>query len=110
MGIVESEGRYRADWFLRFMGMEDFPRYRAGGRLESYRGDPPLSEEAFTVLQSAVKRAAANLEVIDQIRLARGGLWTLAQKARLIIALARLGLEGLAAAGAGERFVRVLAF
>ncbi len=108
MGLVESEGRYRADWFLRFMGLEEFPRYRTGGRLESYRGDPPLSEGAFSVMQSTVKRAAHNLEVIDAIRMERGGLWTVAAKARLIIALARLGLEGLAAAGAGERFVRVL--
>jgi hypothetical protein len=106
MCLVESEGRYRADWFLRFMGLEGFPRYREGGRLESYRGEPPLSDTAFIVLQSLMRRAAENLEVIDQIRLARGGLWTIAEKARLIIALARLGLEGLASPGAGERCAR----
>jgi hypothetical protein len=91
------------------MGLEGFPSYRAGGRLESYRGDPPLSDAAFAVLQSAVKRAADNLEVIDRIRLARGGLWTIAEKARLIVALARLGLEDLASPGAGARFALALA-
>jgi hypothetical protein len=109
MGIVESEGHYRADWFLRFMGLEDLARYREGGRLESYRGKPPLSDGAFTVLQSVVRRAAENLEVIDKIRLARGGLWTIGEKARLIIALARLGLEGLASPAAGARCEQSLA-
>jgi hypothetical protein len=61
-GIVAACGHYRADWFLRFLGLEDFPRYREGGRLENYRGNPPLSEEAFRVLQALVKAAAENLE------------------------------------------------
>lgn len=36
-GIVAAWGRYRADWFLRFVGLEDYPRYREGGRLQNYR-------------------------------------------------------------------------
>lgn len=65
MGIVAATGRYRADWFLRFMGLEGFPQYRAGGRLENYRGRPPLSDAAFSVLQSAVTQAAHALEEYD---------------------------------------------
>lgn len=42
-GIVVATGEYRADWFLRFLGLESFPQYRQGGRLENYRGQPPLS-------------------------------------------------------------------
>jgi Family of unknown function (DUF7005) len=65
-GIVAACGRYRADWFLRFVGLEDFPRYREGGRLENYRGQPPLSDAAFRVLQALVKAAAENLERLDR--------------------------------------------
>jgi len=50
-GITAACGRFRADWLLRFFGLESYPRYRAGGRLEHYRGDPPLSDAAFLVLQ-----------------------------------------------------------
>lgn len=64
-GIRAAAGRFRADWFLRFMGLEDFPAYRVGGRLENYRGDPPLSDAAFAVLRQAVARAAAALERSD---------------------------------------------
>ncbi len=62
MGIVSAIGKYRADWFLRFMGLEAYPHYRSGGRLENYRGNPPLSDEAFNILQTLVKNAAENLE------------------------------------------------
>ena len=37
-GLVAATGRFRADWFLRFIGLEEFPRYRPGGRLDLYRG------------------------------------------------------------------------
>jgi hypothetical protein len=61
-GIYAALGRFRADWFLRFVGLEKFPHYREGGRLQNYRGDPPLSDAAFTVLQAVVKVAAEKLE------------------------------------------------
>ena len=64
-GITAAAGRYRADWFLRFMGLESFPAYREGGRLQNYRGQPPLSEGAFRVLQGLVKDASENLERSD---------------------------------------------
>jgi hypothetical protein len=65
VGIATACGRYRADWFLRFVGLEEFPTYRPGGRLENYRGQPPLSDAAFTVLQKLVHAAAMNLERHD---------------------------------------------
>lgn len=94
-GIVAANGHYRADWFLRFMGLESFPHYREGGRLENYRGDPPLSEEAFHILGHLVKDAAENLERLDQDRAAE--LQTSEGKARLLLSLARLTLEEIAA-------------
>jgi hypothetical protein len=64
-GIVAAIGHYRADWFLRFMGLESFPNYREGGRLQNYRGQPPLSDGSFKILQALVKAAAENLERFD---------------------------------------------
>ena len=65
-GIVAAIGYYRADWFLRFMGLESFPEYRASGRLENYRGQPPLCDRAFAILQALVVAAANNLEYFDR--------------------------------------------
>ncbi len=63
--ISTTLGRFRADWFLRFLGLEAFPHYRVGGRLQNYQGDPPLSQGAFVILQRLVKHAAGNLERFD---------------------------------------------
>lgn len=100
-GVVSAGGRFRADWVLRFLGLEDFPRFRADGRLRSYRGDPPLSDGAFRVLQSLVRDAAANLEAAG---LDRTVDWReLDARARALAAMARLTLEELAAPTAGAR-------
>ncbi len=60
MGIIEVAGTFRADWFLRFMGLESMPDYRRGGRFENYIGG--LSEAAIAILQRVVVHAAENLE------------------------------------------------
>ncbi|MDT3702963.1 MAG: hypothetical protein ROZ36_07965 [Thermincola sp.] len=65
MGIVSAVGSFRADWFLRFVGLEHYPQYRTGARLENYRGDPPLSDGAFKILWTLVKLAAERLEAYD---------------------------------------------
>jgi len=93
-GITCANGRYRADWCFWFLGLESFPEYRAGGRLENYRGDPPLSPEAMQVLGSLVVAAARNLEQYDGDH--ADELRTPGQQARLLIALTRLTLEELA--------------
>lgn len=94
-GIVAGNGgNYRADWFLRFIGLEDFPVYRQGGRMENYRGDPSLSDGAFKVLQAVVKDAAENLERVHQNHAEE--LSNEVNQGRLLIALTRLTLEELA--------------
>jgi len=94
-GIVAACGRYRADWFLRFMGLEDFPTYRAGGRLSYYRGQPSLSDAAFGLLQQLVKAAAENLERFDR---GYANASTTAQaRVQLLAALTQLTIEELAA-------------
>jgi uncharacterized protein DUF7005 len=106
-GMVGATGRFRAAWFLRFVGLEDFPRYRPGGRLDLYRGKPPLSDGAFRVLQALVKQAAESLERFDA-GLPPGPRGP-EETALLIAALASLGLEELAAEGAEERLGRTVA-
>lgn len=95
-GIVAAAGRFRADWFLRFMGVEDPGAFRAGGRLENYRGTPPLSDGAFGVLQSLVRSAARNLEDADR------QIPVDLPLSAAVLALAALPLEELATDGAAD--------
>ena len=100
-GVVSARGRFHADWVLRFLGLEGFPRFRADGRLRSYRGDPPLSDGAFRVLQALVRDAAASLEAAG---LERAVHWDdLDARAGVLAAMARRTLEELAAPEAGAR-------
>src|SRR5262249_55778332 len=91
-GLVQATGGFRADWFLRFMGLEAFPRYREAGRLQNYRGRPPLSDGAFRVLQALLQDAAGHLEHWAAHRPAAG----LAAPA-VILSLYGLTLEEMAA-------------
>lgn len=101
-GIRAAAGRFRGDWFLRFMGVEG-GGYRAGGRLQNYRGTPPLSDGAFGVLQALVRGIAANLEALDASPRVGDGPGA---RVRTLRALTRLPLEALAAEDAVERFAQ----
>jgi hypothetical protein len=94
MGIVAAAGRYRVDWLLRFLGLESYPHYREGGRLGNYRGDPPLSDGAFKILQALVKSAAENLGRFDAAH--SDELRTIPGKALLLTTMTYLTLEALA--------------
>lgn len=93
-GIVTACGHYRSDWFLRFVGLEDFPDYREGGRLQNYRGKPSLSDGAFKILQSLVKGGAENLERFDAEF--GKGFRSIEKQPLTLIALTHLTLEELA--------------
>lgn len=94
MGVVAATGHYRADWFLQFMGLENFPAYRAGGRLENYRGTPPLSDKAFDIVKQLVIDASHNLEVFHQQTFNQ--LLDTSQQALVLLTLTAFTLEGLA--------------
>lgn len=64
VGISSALGIFNSSWFLFFMGMENFPNYREGGRLQNYTNQ--LSDDAFKVLQIIVKQAAENIAFFDQ--------------------------------------------
>lgn len=105
MGIVAAAGSFRKDWLLRFLGLERYPDFRAGGRLEEYRGDLALDGGSFRVLCAAIERCARNLEEIERTR----PPWTrspgsAADKAEMILALAAIGLEGLAGEAAVDLY------
>lgn len=99
-GIVAAAGTYRPDWFLRFMGLENYPFYRKGGRLENYTGTPPLSEGAFKILQTLVWKASKNLANICLE--AKKPLSTPEGKAKLLLTLAGLSLIELACLPSSE--------
>lgn len=104
-GIVAATGEYKADWFLRFLGLESFPYYREGGRLQNYRGQPPLSDGAFKILQRLVKVAAENLEDFDrnygyQLRTRDNPI--------MLMALTCLTIEELASSQAGDRLQQII--
>ncbi len=106
-GLVAAIGEFRADWFLRFIGLEDFPHYRAGARLEIYRGKPPLQDGAFTVLQALIRAAALNLEAFDRATFGTGPR-SLTVRGQMVTALATLRLEDLAADDAPQLLAAAL--
>ena len=95
VGLARAFGTYRPDLALRFFGLEAYPQYRAGGRLEVYRPDPPLSEGAWAVVRTLVSRA---VHALDDFASRWQGSWTnLADVGALTFAISQLTLEELAA-------------
>jgi hypothetical protein len=90
-GIVAATGKFRADWFLRFMGLENFPAYREGGRLQNYRGTPPMSDDEFVALQRQAYAAAQSVEAFDNAIAAERV--DLLSRARVLLAIAGQSLE-----------------
>ncbi len=102
-GVVAAFGEYRAARFMTFMGLENYPEYRAGGRFENYRGEPPLSAGALSILQTLVYKAATNLEEIEHS--IAGTVTDKDNRALVVLAFARMTLEELAGSKALEQFV-----
>jgi hypothetical protein len=105
-GIVAATGNYKADWFLHFLGLESFPNYREGGRLQNYCGQPPLSDGAFKILQKLVKSAAENLETFEcnytqQLQAPK-------HQTLMLIALTSLTIEELASSQAGNSLQQII--
>ncbi|MEH1962472.1 MAG: hypothetical protein V7L05_22000 [Nostoc sp.] len=104
-GIVAAIGYYPADWFLYFLGLESFPNYREGGRLQNYRGQPPLSDGAFEILQALVKAAAENLQRFHTEYTSEA---VINNQAQILVALSYLRLEELAAPEATSHIQKTL--
>lgn len=105
-GVVAALGYFRSDWVLHFMGLERFPEYRDGGRLENYRGNPPLSDSAFRVLQKLVKATAENLQCFFDEH--ANNLRTWQANACMLMALTYMTLEELSSLEMSTRLKRLL--
>lgn len=109
-GITAAAGAFRADWALRFLGLDGDgdggPRPQR--RFDLYRGDPPLSDGAFRVLEAVAARAAANLESCERA-LWPAGPPDAGARASMVQALATLGLDVIAAPGGAETLGRAYA-
>jgi len=97
VGLACTFGHYRSDFALRFLGLESYPAFRPGGRLEVYRGKPPLSDEAWAVARTLAVHSARNLDAFakDQPQHLR----SLSALGALTFALSTLTLEELASPG-----------
>jgi hypothetical protein len=66
IGIVKTIGHYNKSWMLLFMGLENYPEYRQGARLENYIADNKLSKEDFKQLVKIIKMAIENISIFDE--------------------------------------------
>ena len=94
VGLVRTRNAYPSELAAHFLGLEDFPRYREGGRLENYLGNPPVSNEAFQVLQQLSYHAIINLSLLVELESKK--LKNLEGLAEITHALLVLTLEELA--------------
>ena len=65
IGIAKTMGAYRKEWMLTFMGLEEYPNYSKGARLENYVNQANLTPEDFRQLISVIKRAIENIARFD---------------------------------------------
>ncbi|MBF0240311.1 MAG: hypothetical protein HQM12_21610 [SAR324 cluster bacterium] len=106
MGICAYAGKYKAEWFLRFMGVDQFPVYRENGRLSNYRGD--LSDSAFAILQGLIVSASHNLQSFyDQVQPLFSSWYDL--HIRFFICLTYLTLEEMSAMDGVKRMILAMA-
>ncbi|MBU2974986.1 DUF7005 family protein [Zobellia sp. B3R18] len=66
MGITKALGKFNSDWFLKFIGLENYPEYREGGRFQNYIVKDLLSEKSIVLLRTIIKNASVNLELFDE--------------------------------------------
>lgn len=65
IGISKTTGTYYKEWMLAFMGLEDYPNYRKGARLENYLGNANLIAEHFRQLITVIKSAIESIARFD---------------------------------------------
>ena len=65
IGITKTIGYYNKGWMLTFLGLEEYPKYRKGARLENYLGNNNISLENFERLTEIIKNAVENITLFD---------------------------------------------
>ncbi len=89
IGIAKAAGEYRKEWMLTFMGLEEYPTYRKGARLENYLKDTSLTSGNFSQLISVIKRAIDNISKFD---IALGTIYSERDQLSRIYALCKVDL------------------
>ncbi len=102
MGIHKVLGKFNSNWFFNFIGLENFPEYRFGARLENYLGNPPLSKEAFNILKIIIKNATDNIANFDKYL---GKTQSSEDQIRSLESICSLGLIEIAADKEGQRLL-----
>ena len=92
VGIVKTLGFYQEDWMFNFMGLENYPDYRNGARLENYINQE-MSKKDFESLIFIIKNAIENISKFD-VQL--GGVKTNLDLEKRINALCEIGLLDIA--------------
>lgn len=103
MGITAARGSFSARWFLMFMGLENYPEYRPGGRFEKYVPDS-LSEGALETLRSMTVKAAEHLQDLD--RRFGPGQSNLKDRSAMLLALCATGMSALSEPDYLEHFTQ----
>jgi hypothetical protein len=104
VGLVGAFGRYVPRAAMLFLGVG--AGEREAGRIHNYRGQPPLSDDAFAVLRRMVSAAIENLAALNEAAPERLG--QPAAVAATVLALARRSLEQLAAPGGAPALSEIL--
>lgn len=101
-GITKASGRFNKEWFLHFMGLENYPNYRKGGRLENYLGTKGLSKEAFDGLKTIIYNIADNISKFDEFL---GYIENSTDQLTRIICICELDLISMASSQAVEKLL-----
>lgn len=66
VGICMALGNFNKNWMLHFFGLNDYPKYKKGARLENYLGNIKIDSVDFTNLLSIINSAIQNIDLFDQ--------------------------------------------
>lgn len=66
IGLLCAAGTYDKNWMLLFMGLEDYPNYRIGSRLQNYIEDSKIDSEVFKVLTECIYKCISNIALFEQ--------------------------------------------
>lgn len=107
VALVRVFGRYDARLARLFLGLEEFPAYRHGGRLENYRGTPPLGPEAFAAVQRLVNECIDSIAIFQRDH--EGQATDDLLLVDTVLALTSMTLEEIAAGNISEVYASVRA-
>lgn len=65
IGITKTLGKYHKEWMLTFMGLENYPQYRQGGRLQNYIDHIDISGDSFQDLTAIMRNAIETIAYFD---------------------------------------------